>query len=243
MEKQQEVLTIFYQNISYGIFELQIHRCENVIDQVNTMIKKIFETFFIEKFKDKYSSFLKNTIKGLKYNIVLISKDNLDVNLLIAVYYELEKFNKELPEKEISFDSVILALIQDINDKFRELYSFLREQNDSLVAKLKELLNELKKTLKNSTAYQIDTKKQTDTNNYQVFISYNSLDKPLARRLSSELESFGIITWLDEKDILPGQSIPDEITTALENCTHFILIYSDHSKDKQWVKTELRQCK
>lgn len=239
MEKHQEIITAFYQNISHGIFELQIHRDQKVIDQINTIIKTIFETFFINKYKDKYISFLKNVIEGLKYNIALISKDNLEINLLRAVFYELEKYNKGLPKEEISYDFDILKQIDDINNSFRKTYSTLKNQNDTLVKKLNGLLDELKKTVKNLSSFQIDLVKNSKTRNYQVFISHNYLDKPLAKKLSSELERFGIITWLDEKDILPGQSIPDEITTALENCTHFILIYSEHSKDKPWVKTEL----
>lgn len=239
MEKQQEILKAFYQNISYGIFELQIHKNQNVIDQVNTIIKTIFTTFFIEKYKRKYENFLKNVLEGLKYNIALISKDIPETNLLRAIYYELEKFDKGLPDKEKPYDSDILKQINEINKSFRNGYSTLRNKNDALVENFNQLLEQLKKDVKKLSSFQTDLINNSKTRNHQVFISHNSMDKPLARRLSSELERFGIITWLDEKDILPGQSIPDKITTALENCTHFILIYSEHSKDKTWVKTEL----
>ena len=239
MDKQKELLTHFYQNISYGIFEVLIHIDQEIIDNVNSIIKAIFELFFIEAYQEKYSFFLKNTTQGLQYNIVLLSKLSLDSNLIKAVYYKHSEFIKGLEITAVPLDPKMLGKIEDINKRFNRLYSIRRNKNEALITELKNLLYKIKDDLKDSQIDQIDIGKRIEKFGQQVFISHNSLDKPLARKISSELEGFGIITWLDEKDIPAGKSIPDEITKALENCTHFILIYSNNSKDKPWVQTEL----
>ena len=45
----------------------------------------------------------------------------------------------------------------------------------------------------------------------KLFISYSSKDKGFANLLYSDLKEAGCIPWLDEWDIVGGQSIPEEI--------------------------------
>ncbi|MBI4248481.1 MAG: toll/interleukin-1 receptor domain-containing protein [Elusimicrobia bacterium] len=71
-----------------------------------------------------------------------------------------------------------------------------------------------------------------------VFISHATNDKDLAVKISKELESIGIATWRDDKDIIGGDSIPTEISKGLEKATHFAMLYTNKSKDRAWVKTE-----
>jgi hypothetical protein len=54
-----------------------------------------------------------------------------------------------------------------------------------------------------------------------IFLSHSSRDKDVVRQLAAELESatFGdryVLTWLDEAEIRPGQSIPGQINHGLE---------------------------
>jgi hypothetical protein len=72
-----------------------------------------------------------------------------------------------------------------------------------------------------------------------VFISHSTKDKDLAVKISKELESIGIATWRDDKDIVGGDSIPAEIGKGLERATHFTLLYTKISKNRPWVKTEI----
>ncbi len=238
MDDQREILETFYQNISYGIFELLVYRDQEIVDEINITIKNIFEAFFTKNLRSDYEIFIKNIFEILKYNIVLLQKDEPEINLLRSVFYALGENNKKLTRK-INVNAELLSKLVEINNHFDKLFSLMRKKISKLIITYDKLLDQLRK---NSTKISVnDTilKETLKKQNYQVFISHTSLDKPLARRLSSELEKFGIITWLDEKDIMPGQSIPDEITNALENCTHFLLIYSKNSKNKPWVKTEL----
>ncbi len=70
------------------------------------------------------------------------------------------------------------------------------------------------------------------------FISHATADKEIAKAICAEMESIGISTWRDDKDIMGGDSIPTEIGKGLEKATHFGLLYSNTSKDRPWVKTE-----
>ena len=144
MDKQKELLTHFYQNISYGIFEVLIHIDQEIIDNVNSVIKAIFDLFFNEAYREKYDFFQKNIIQGLRYNIVLLSKESLDSNLIKAVYYKHREFIDSLKIPEVSLDPKMLEKIEGINEKFNNLYSHRRNKNEALVTELKNLLKKNK---------------------------------------------------------------------------------------------------
>lgn len=54
-----------------------------------------------------------------------------------------------------------------------------------------------------------------------LFLSHRSVDKPIVRRLAADIEAEPystrmLLTWLDEAEIRPGQSIPGQIEHGLE---------------------------
>src|SRR5215831_7936160 len=54
-----------------------------------------------------------------------------------------------------------------------------------------------------------------------IFLSHSSRDKEFVRRLAADVESESfngrhLLTWLDEAEIRPGQSIPGQINHGLE---------------------------
>jgi hypothetical protein len=75
--------------------------------------------------------------------------------------------------------------------------------------------------------------------NMLIFISHSSKDKEVARKIKRELELLGLQVWLDEANIRVGQSIPNEIAEAINECSVFCLLISQTSKDSSWVKREL----
>ena len=77
----------------------------------------------------------------------------------------------------------------------------------------------------------------------KVFISHASKDKPFVRKLDAALVSNGINTFLDERDIRVGDSIPDSIYRALEDSTHIIYVISRNSVNSKWVAEELAVAK
>lgn len=75
--------------------------------------------------------------------------------------------------------------------------------------------------------------------NPKVFISHSSRDKAFSQILSNRLTIDGIQTWLDEKEIAPGDNIAEKITAGIKNTDYFIVILSKNSVNSKWVSFEL----
>jgi hypothetical protein len=71
-----------------------------------------------------------------------------------------------------------------------------------------------------------------------LFISYSSRDRAFARRIRVDAEANGCITWIDEKDIEAGDSIPTRIEHGLQTCDVFLLLVSAVSLSSPWVQRE-----
>ena len=71
-----------------------------------------------------------------------------------------------------------------------------------------------------------------------LFISYSRQDRPFARRIQVDAEANNCLTWFDEKDIQPGDSVPAAITRGLESCDVFVLLVSVASQSSGWVQRE-----
>jgi hypothetical protein len=76
---------------------------------------------------------------------------------------------------------------------------------------------------------------------YSCFISYNHTDRDFARRLHDTLQGRGIRCWLDEKQLLPGQSIYDEIDRGIRLWDKFLLCCSEHSLTSWWCNDEIEK--
>ncbi len=71
-----------------------------------------------------------------------------------------------------------------------------------------------------------------------LFISHSSRDKTFVSVLQRSLEYYGIPIFVDDKDIAPGDSIPERIHHGIERSTHLILILSAHAIASNWVREE-----
>lgn len=75
---------------------------------------------------------------------------------------------------------------------------------------------------------------------YSCFISYSHEDKAFARRLHDALQGRGIRCWLDEKQILPGHDISEEIDRGIKLWDKVLLCCSKVSLTaSSWVDAEL----
>jgi hypothetical protein len=72
-----------------------------------------------------------------------------------------------------------------------------------------------------------------------VFLSYASEDKLIAKLVADRLMQNGIETFFAEWEIRAGDSIRQKIDQGLEECTHFIVLATETSIEKEWVKTEI----
>ena len=75
----------------------------------------------------------------------------------------------------------------------------------------------------------------------KIFISHSEQDKPFAEAMLRALEGRGINCWIAPRDIRPGGSYADAILTAIEECSLFVLIYSDRCNKSGHVLREVER--
>lgn len=77
--------------------------------------------------------------------------------------------------------------------------------------------------------------------NPKVFISHASEDKErFVMNFASKLRANGVDAWLDKWEMLPGDSLVDKIfEEGIKEADSFIIILSNNSVNKPWVREEL----
>ena len=74
----------------------------------------------------------------------------------------------------------------------------------------------------------------------KVFISHSSFDKPFVRKLKRDLGLNYIDSWLDEDELVPGDSLTEKLDSALKGSTHLMIVLSPNSVKSDWVMYELK---
>lgn len=70
-----------------------------------------------------------------------------------------------------------------------------------------------------------------------VFLSYAHVDRPRVRPVVELLEDEGWTIWWD-RGIEPGMPWLPELETELANCRAVVVVWSEKSKDSEWVQKE-----
>lgn len=71
-----------------------------------------------------------------------------------------------------------------------------------------------------------------------VFLSYAKEDKEIVKSTMETLHNYGVITWFDEKDLLPGDDWQDKIETSIEKADYVFIFFSSNSIDRQGYKNK-----
>jgi hypothetical protein len=78
---------------------------------------------------------------------------------------------------------------------------------------------------------------------YLIFVSHSTKDRWIARQIAQLLErsgvDCGVKTFLDERDIAVGDSIPDTIRQNIKECDEFLVLLTKNSIDRPWVLIEI----
>ena len=72
-----------------------------------------------------------------------------------------------------------------------------------------------------------------------AFISHSSKDKSFVRPLAQYLEKHGINVWLDEADLIGGDSLLNRLAAAVEEVNILVVVLSQNSAKSNWVTKEL----
>jgi len=73
----------------------------------------------------------------------------------------------------------------------------------------------------------------------KIFMSYATLDRPLAARITKALEAAGRDVWLDAEDISYAEDWKDVVLPAIERAPAFLFLTSRHSVTSQHCLEEL----
>ncbi len=82
-------------------------------------------------------------------------------------------------------------------------------------------------------------KHEVKYNMSSIFISYAHKDKSFARRFAADLRDNGHNVWVDETELLVGDSIIERIGDAIESVDFVAAIISSASIDSHWAQKEL----
>ena len=86
-------------------------------------------------------------------------------------------------------------------------------------------------------------KRRGEQDKYLVFISHASGDRWIARQMARLLDEhggrFGVVTFLDEKDIEGGDLLAEKIRKSILACNEFVVLISPNSLTRPWVLIEL----
>lgn len=72
-----------------------------------------------------------------------------------------------------------------------------------------------------------------------VFLSYSFQDQVNARKLAADLKHNGIEVWQAQDNLIPGDSIIEKTSTAIENSDVVIVLISQNSSKSEWTRSEL----
>lgn len=72
-----------------------------------------------------------------------------------------------------------------------------------------------------------------------IFLSHTTSDKKFVRRLAADLERRGVHTWVDEAEILVGESLVDAIESGIAAMQYLGVVLSTASLRSPWVNKEL----
>jgi predicted nucleotide-binding protein len=72
-----------------------------------------------------------------------------------------------------------------------------------------------------------------------VFISYAHEDKRVARAFADGLEGAGLRVWIDDNELLAGDSIIEQISKAVADVDFFCALVSEASRESRWCQHEL----
>lgn len=72
-----------------------------------------------------------------------------------------------------------------------------------------------------------------------VFISYSHADKETARAFAEGLEANGLTVWIDDNELLAGDSLIEQIAEAVAGVDFFCALVSPASRESNWCRKEL----
>ena len=81
--------------------------------------------------------------------------------------------------------------------------------------------------------------RRRNTLSCHLFISHRRQNVDFAHPFRDELCRRGFGSWLDSRELTLGDELTPEIRHAVEECSHFVLIWSAAAAGAEWIEREL----
>jgi hypothetical protein len=72
-----------------------------------------------------------------------------------------------------------------------------------------------------------------------IFLSHTHADKPFVRRLAQDLQEAEVRVWLDEAEMMIGDSLIEKIREGIDQIEYLGVILSPNSVNSRWVQREV----
>ena len=72
----------------------------------------------------------------------------------------------------------------------------------------------------------------------RIYLAHSSNDKGVVRMIHDDLKALGHAPWIDEQQILVGESIIEKLQKGLVECDYLLLLMSKSAEKSIWVKVE-----
>ncbi len=154
-----------------------------------------------------------------------------------ATYKEIEKHKKRLKTQtnnKLIYETVILLreAVAEVLEG-RSICSINESESVGIMELVMPLLNEMLLSVKDTDEKRKDRR--------DIFLCHSNKDKKFVRRLARDLHEFAVISWFDEWELAPGDSLHESIGRALEGVSFIGVIISPNSVSSNWCKKELNQ--
>ena len=90
-----------------------------------------------------------------------------------------------------------------------------------------------------SRAFDTEIIKMNEANRNGLFISHSHIDHPFVSKLTHQLVKAGVRVWVDEAEMLPGDSLVEKIGCAISEMRFFGIVLSPQAVGSPWVRKEL----
>jgi TIR domain len=77
--------------------------------------------------------------------------------------------------------------------------------------------------------------------NSHVFISHASADDGFVKELRQQLEAHNIPVWVDSRNLRGGSKLAPEISQAIEQARHVLVVLSPQTVNSSWVRKEIKK--
>jgi hypothetical protein len=127
-------------------------------------------------------------------------------------------------------------LLQRYNDLWRSLTPYLSaplEDQERIMA-----LEEMSYVAALLNDRMFDAQFARPHDDAKIFLSHASADKEFVRALAVDLSELGHTPWLDDWEILGGESIPSRIASGITESSFAIVVLSGNAVQSQWVENE-----